>query len=883
MGERQRVEILKALLGDCRVLVLDEPTAVLVPADVDLLFASIRRLTAQGMAVVFISHKLHEVVDLADRISILRRGKAGGRPAGRGAGPGGDRRADGGAPTAAADGRGRGAGHRGGPGRRCPSRRRRRRWPTGRGPRPWRSSGLTLAGDPRPRVDDVSLTVRAGEIVGVAGVSGNGQTELVALLCGTTPVTAGTVHVGGSDVTRLDVAARLRAGLGRLTEDRRGSVVLGMSVEQNLVLEDLDRFRSGPFLSRRRVRAHAESLIERFDIRAAPADPIRSLSGGNMQKVLLARAIERDPTVLVASQPTRGLDVGACEYVYAQLRALREAGSGVLLVSEDLDELIGIADRIVVLSGGRLVGEVAAGRRDPRGARRADDRRHRGSTRHEVRAARPRAPLAGPGRRRRRRRCSRCVLTAGPIRLAGAAPVAAFERYLITPLTTANGMRRGAARRHPAAVHRAGRGRGLPGRLLQHRRRGAVPRRGDGDDRRRPARLPDLPAVAALPVGAGRRRAGRGGVGVPAGVPAPAVRHRRGGHDPAAQPGGGAAAAGAAERAVAQPRDRVPRLRALRRGLRDCRRCSAPGCTPGCCSGWCWSPSPPSSCWRTPLGVRLRAAGQSPAAARVLRRRRSGCCSGAARWSPARSPGSAAPSQVMGVQHQLTGSLAAGYGYTGVVVATLGGLSALGVLAVALLLGDVQVGAQNASITLQLPSQMGGVLTSVLLLTVVAALSVRHYRLVRRTPRSLPSGRGLTRGLPDHRGARRDPDHRHPAGVRRRSARCSASGPASSTSASRGRCTPVPSSASWSPRAPTRWRSATLAAVVAGALAGALMALLTVTLGVNQHVAGIGTTLLLVAACDFTNRLLFGGGERTRHREVLPLVLRRRDPRRSTR
>ncbi len=221
-------------------------------------------------------------------------------------------------------------------------------------------TGLTLAGDPRPRVDDVSLTVRAGEIVGVAGVSGNGQTELVALLCGTTASTAGTVCVGGADVTGLDVAARLRAGLGRLTEDRRGSVVLGMSVEQNLVLEDLDRFRTGPFLSRRRVRAHAQALIERFDIRAAPGDPIRSLSGGNMQKVLLARAIERDPTVLVASQPTRGLDVGACQYVYSQLRALRDAGGGVLLVSEDLDELIGIADRIVVISGGRLVGEVAA-------------------------------------------------------------------------------------------------------------------------------------------------------------------------------------------------------------------------------------------------------------------------------------------------------------------------------------------------------------------------------------------------------------------------------------------------------------------------------------------------------------------------------------------
>jgi general nucleoside transport system ATP-binding protein len=358
VGERQRVEILKALLGDCRVLVLDEPTAVLVPADVELLFASIRRLTAQGMAVVFISHKLHEVVDLADRISILRRGKVVSDLPAEGLDPAAIAALMVGA-TAAAEVEDEALATAVGlevapePAAPAPVADRSR-------PAALEVHGLTLAGDPRPRVDDVSLTVRAGEIVGVAGVSGNGQTELVALLCGTTPVTAGTVHVGGSDVTRLDVAARLRAGLGRLTEDRRGSVVPGMSVEQNLVLEDLDRFRTGPFLSRRRVRAHAESLIERFDIRAAPADPIRSLSGGNMQKVLLARAIERDPTVLVASQPTRGLDVGACEYVYAQLRALREAGSGVLLVSEDLDELIGIADRIVVLSGGRLVGEVAA-------------------------------------------------------------------------------------------------------------------------------------------------------------------------------------------------------------------------------------------------------------------------------------------------------------------------------------------------------------------------------------------------------------------------------------------------------------------------------------------------------------------------------------------
>ena len=364
VGEQQRVEILKALLGDCRLLVLDEPTAVLVPADVDLLFASIRRLTAQGMAVVFISHKLHEVVDLADRIGVLRRGRLVADLPAEGldpvaiaalmvgaAGPSDAEQPDDVVDEALATAVGLDG---------APSAPVAPAPPPADRPAALQVSGLTLAGDPRPRVDDVSLTVRAGEIVGVAGVSGNGQTEMVALLCGTTPATAGTVHVGGTEVTGLDVAARLRAGLGRLTEDRRGSVVLGMSVEQNLVLEDLDRFRTGPFLSRRRVRAHAEALIERFDIRAAPGDPIRSLSGGNMQKVLLARALEPDPTVLVASQPTRGLDVGACQYVYTQLRALRDAGSGVLLVSEDLDELIGLADRIVVLSGGRLVGEVAA-------------------------------------------------------------------------------------------------------------------------------------------------------------------------------------------------------------------------------------------------------------------------------------------------------------------------------------------------------------------------------------------------------------------------------------------------------------------------------------------------------------------------------------------
>ena len=365
VGERQRVEIVKALFHDCRLLILDEPTAVLVPGDVELLFDSIRRLTAEGMGVVFISHKLHEVVEIADRVSILRRGRivadvpaAGLVPAQiaammvGGTAPVDEARAgdtieaealatavgfettDAAAPVSAT-GAGSGA------------------------TALWIDS-LVLAGPARALLDGVSLTVREGEIVGVAGVSGNGQTELVSVLCGMTPATAGRIRVGTTDITALGVTARIRAGLGRLTEDRRGSVVLNLSVEQNLVLEDLDRFRTGPFTSRRRIRSHVAELMERFDIRAKAGDPIRSLSGGNMQKVLLARAISRNPKALVASQPTRGLDVGACEYVYSQLRALRDGGAGVLVVSEDLDELLGLCDRVVVMFDGRIVGDVAA-------------------------------------------------------------------------------------------------------------------------------------------------------------------------------------------------------------------------------------------------------------------------------------------------------------------------------------------------------------------------------------------------------------------------------------------------------------------------------------------------------------------------------------------
>jgi simple sugar transport system ATP-binding protein len=198
-----------------------------------------------------------------------------------------------------------------------------------------------------------------GEIVGLAGISGNGQTELMNVLAGTEIPTGGRIEVDGTEVTRLDIAGRLAAGLGRLTEDRRGSVIPQQSVEHNLVIEDLRSFTRRGMLDKAAIRTHAEGLIERFDIRAAPTDAVATLSGGNMQKVLLARALARRPRILVAAQPTRGLDIGAYQYVHSQLQELRDSGAGVLLISEDLDEVRSLCDRILVLFRGAVTGGLA--------------------------------------------------------------------------------------------------------------------------------------------------------------------------------------------------------------------------------------------------------------------------------------------------------------------------------------------------------------------------------------------------------------------------------------------------------------------------------------------------------------------------------------------
>ncbi len=344
VGQQQRVEILKALSRDCRILILDEPTAVLVPDEVDALFATLRSLVADGLSVVFISHKLAEVRAISDRVSVLRRGKLVGTVPGTTDDRelasmmvgrptfGVQRPTDAPAPSAA------------------PTLRIRELHATG-------------AND-LPALSDVSLTVGAGEILGVAGVSGNGQTELVEVLSGMRRPTRGSVTVDDVELAGADPARMMRARVGRIPEDRHASLIGDLSVAYNLVLERLDDFRRGGRIDEGSVRRHAEELIQRFDIRAGPDDPVATLSGGNIQKVLLARVLSRDPRVVIVSQPTRGLDVGATEYVRSQLLERRADGAAILLVSEDLEELLALSDRLVVVYEGRIVGETATAAAD---------------------------------------------------------------------------------------------------------------------------------------------------------------------------------------------------------------------------------------------------------------------------------------------------------------------------------------------------------------------------------------------------------------------------------------------------------------------------------------------------------------------------------------
>lgn len=339
VGERQRVEILKALYRNATVLILDEPTAVLVPQEVDQLFASLRRLQAGGLSVVFISHKLYEVMAITDQVTVLRAGQAIG------------------AVDTAETTQAELARMMVGRATLAASKLDQTEKTGPAAPPALRLEGISaLDNKGLPALQAVTLDVQAGEIVGLAGVSGNGQSELAQVLEGLRRPTAGRVLVGDQDLTHADPERVMQAGVGRIPEDRHESVVGEMSVAQNMALEHLAEFTRGGQLDKRRMRQHAEQLIAAYQIKARPDDRIRTLSGGNMQKVILARVLERNPQVIIVAQPTRGLDVGATEYVHGKLLEQRQRGAAILLISEDLDEILALSDRIAVIYEGEIRG-----------------------------------------------------------------------------------------------------------------------------------------------------------------------------------------------------------------------------------------------------------------------------------------------------------------------------------------------------------------------------------------------------------------------------------------------------------------------------------------------------------------------------------------------
>ncbi|MEM9221657.1 MAG: ABC transporter ATP-binding protein [Pseudomonadota bacterium] len=336
VGERQRIEILKSLYREARVLVLDEPTALLTPQDADRLFGTLKKLTATGLSVILISHKLREVFSATDRIVVLRHGRKVGETA-----------------TAAADATSLAEMM---VGSAVPKTVHSARTP---GEPVVVLDGVSVSAEHGTALDRVDLKVHAGEIVGVAGVSGNGQGALAALLSGLAVPAGGTAQILGKQVERVDPGGLSTAGVARIPEDRHQDGVVGtMTVAENLALENLKT----PSVSSRGVlrlsamTSQARKTIAESDIRCqGPQSTVRLMSGGNIQKLILARTLGRKPRFVLANQPTRGLDLGAAADVARRLdEAATQHRAGVLLISEDLDELLAVADRIVVLHEGRL-------------------------------------------------------------------------------------------------------------------------------------------------------------------------------------------------------------------------------------------------------------------------------------------------------------------------------------------------------------------------------------------------------------------------------------------------------------------------------------------------------------------------------------------------
>ena len=358
VGAQQRVEILKALHRDCKLLILDEPTAVLTPQDSERLFETLEGLRQQGLAVIIITHKLREVMRVSQRVAVLRDGRVAGERQtaavgeaelarlmiGRDAALVGRRAAS--ADSEAADSSHDSSHDRSHEHSREPLLEVRNLGLSDR-------RGVKL-------LDGVSFDIRPGELVGVAAVAGNGQSEMVDILTGMSKPTTGEVRLQGRVVSGLSPKRLTKLGVGRIPEDRFEAVVGQLTVRENLAIEHLDAFTRAGHLAVGKMAEEADRLIAEYQVKAKPGDLVRTLSGGNIQKIVLARTLSREPRFVVAAQPTRGLDVGATAYVHQRLLEQRERDAAVLLVSEDLDEVLRLCDRVLVMYGGRLVGDIKA-------------------------------------------------------------------------------------------------------------------------------------------------------------------------------------------------------------------------------------------------------------------------------------------------------------------------------------------------------------------------------------------------------------------------------------------------------------------------------------------------------------------------------------------
>jgi len=343
VGMQQRVEILKMLYRENEILIFDEPTAVLTPQEIEALMKTMKGLAAEGKSILFITHKLDEIKQVADRCSVLRKGKMIG--------------------TVDVENATKEEMSEMMVGRKVTLTLDKQDAKTGE--TILRVENLCQKGKAgeKDKLKDISFDVKAGEILCIAGIEGNGQTDLVYALTGLAGINSGNVYMNGVDITKAKIRARTEAGMAHIPEDRhKHGLVLDYSMAYNTILQTYytDDFQQKGFLKGKAILQYAKKLINRFDIRSGQGEetPTRSMSGGNQQKVILAREIDRDPKLLIAVQPTRGLDVGAIEYIHQQLLAQRDSGKAVLLVSLELEEVMNVSDRILVMYEGEIVANV---------------------------------------------------------------------------------------------------------------------------------------------------------------------------------------------------------------------------------------------------------------------------------------------------------------------------------------------------------------------------------------------------------------------------------------------------------------------------------------------------------------------------------------------